>query len=106
MLKVRPLRGRKSDVLEILESLQLELGLEPDCISSEIYEPHADDGEIFYMELWRTREALHHYIESDLYRRILMVMELGTHSPLIWFPEFTDVNGMDLIMSLRGGFQE
>jgi len=103
MLKIRPLPGKRRELLTILASMQEQLLIRHDCIVSEIYEPFGGEDEVFYLEQWRTKESLYRHIESDLYRRVLMAMELASESPQISFPELTNVKGMELIVALREG---
>ena len=103
MLKIKPLPGKKQEVIEILKSIQKELGMMHDCLGSEIYQGAEPESNIFFLEQWQKKEALYRYIESDLYMRVLTVMELAAESPEVIFPEVTDASGMDLISKLRHG---
>src|SRR3972149_6294384 len=102
MLKIKSLPGKKQEVIEILKSIQKELSMMHDCLGSEIYQGAEPESNIFFLEQWQKKEALYRYIESDLYMRVLTVMELAAESPEVNFPEVTDAGGgMDLISELR-----
>lgn len=104
LLKIIPQPGKRQDVLDILRSLRLPLQVRQDCLACEVYEVHeGDEGkeEILYLEQWRSPEPLHRHIQSSLYMRILMAMELSAEAPEIAFHEVADSKGMELIEALR-----
>jgi quinol monooxygenase YgiN len=57
--------------------------------------------QLLYIEQWTTRRALYCHIQSDLYRRILSLMELANETLEISFHETVQVGGMELIKDLR-----
>ena len=103
LLKINPRPETRKDVLEILRFLRGPLGARQDCLACEIYEAHDSEGEILYLEQWRSMEALSRHIQSSLYMRVLTAMELAARAPEICFHEVADSRGMDLIEALRGG---
>lgn len=74
-----------------------------DCAGGRVYESYGEENCILYLEEWKTKEALYRHIQSDLYRRILSVMELAEETPCVEFHEFNEMQGMELIISLRQG---
>jgi quinol monooxygenase YgiN len=100
VLRMRVLPGKRKDVLEILESVKEDLAGKEDC-TCEIYFQHGDEETILYVEYWKKKDALYHHIRSDLYRRILNVMELASETPDIRFHEIEKTEGIDLVFNLR-----
>ncbi len=101
LLRVKALPGKRKEALEILRSMQELLKLKHDCMACEIYESFGNEDWILYLEKWRTKEAMFRHIQSDLYRRVLAVMELTEESPQLSFQELSDVKGMELVVELR-----
>jgi len=101
LLKINPLPGKRRDTLEIFRSLRGLLQVRQDCLGCEVYEAHNGDGEILYLEQWRSPEALSRHIQSPLYMRILTAMELAAKAPEIWFHEVAGSKGMEFIEALR-----
>lgn len=99
MLKVNVASGKQKEALEILQSVGKALTLKHDFVSSTAYKLYGEDNTILYIEQWKTKEALYRHIQSDLYRRILTVMELAKEPPDISFSEFEE--GLELIQALR-----
>jgi quinol monooxygenase YgiN len=100
LLKMNPEQGKRQEVVAIFRSLGGPLRVRQDCLACEVYE--ALEGEILYLEQWRSAEALHRHIQSALYMRILTAMELAAEAPEIHFHEVAGSKGMELIEALRG----
>ena len=77
-----------------------DLGGREDCICG-IYKQYGDEETILYTESWKKKDALYHHIGSDLYRRILNVMELASETPDIRFYQFEKTEGIELVFNLR-----
>ncbi len=101
MLRVKALPGKRKEALEILRSLQEPLKLKHDCMECKVYESYGEEDWILYVEKWRTKEAMYRHIQSDLYRRVLTVMELTEESPQLTYQELTEVKGIELVEELR-----
>src|SRR5262245_33044671 len=101
MLRIKPLSGKKKEALEILQSMKEPLRLKHGCIGSQVYESHSEEDRILYLEYWNSKEYFHRHIQSDLYLRVLTVMELSQETPVIEFHEFSAAQGMELIQALR-----
>lgn len=101
ILKVLPLPGNRDAVLDILRSvIDLILG-QPGCLSCACYEEHNRSRAVLYVEQWASKEALHRHIRSNLYRRVISVMELADKAPEIRFYDISQPMGMELIEALR-----
>ena len=101
LLKLNPPPEKRKETLEILHSLQGPLRAHKDCLDSVIYEAHDGNREIMYMELWQDPDALNRHIQSDMFLRILAVMDIAAEAPEISFIDLAEANGMDLIKTLR-----
>lgn len=102
LLKIIPRPGKRKEALEILRSLRGRLEARQDCLACEVYEAYDSEGEILYLEEWRSAEALNRHIQSPLYMRIFTAMELAAKTPEICFHEVAGSKEMELIEALRG----
>jgi quinol monooxygenase YgiN len=101
ILKILPLPGNRDAVLDILRSvIDLIMG-QPGCLGCACYEEHDGSRAVLYVEQWASKEALHRHIRSNLYRRVISVMELADKAPEIRFFEVAQPMGMELIETLR-----
>ncbi len=74
----------------------------PDCLGCWLYDKDELHDHIRYAEQWATETALHEHLRSDLYRRILAVIELSSRPPDVRFHYVSRTKGMELIEALRG----
>ena len=106
ILKMKSKAGKKNDAIQILESIKEPILLKTGCEGVQIYECHGEPNGILYLEYWSNKEAFHRHIQSDLYLKILNVMELSLETPQVHFHEFSGSSGMELIQSLRKTSEE
>jgi quinol monooxygenase YgiN len=101
LLRVVALPNKEEAVLEILRSvIDLTWGL-PGCMGCVCYEEPKREGAVLYMEQWETKEDLYRHIQSDLFHRLISVMEMAVEAPEISFHEVSKSMGMELIETLR-----
>jgi hypothetical protein len=50
---------------------------------------------------WRTQEDLVRHLRSEHYKRLLVLMDLGSEPPLIEFHTVAETKGLDLIKDAR-----
>lgn len=101
LLKIKTQLKKRLQVLEILQSMQNQTLVKRDCIACNIYVAHDNEDEIIFLQKWHTKEALYRHIQSDLYIRVLTAMELADEPPEICFCDVTEINGIELIETLR-----
>jgi quinol monooxygenase YgiN len=101
LLRVAASPNKQEAVLEILRSvIDLTWGL-PGCMGCVCYEEPKKEGSVLYMEQWESKEDLYRHIQSDLYLRLISVMEMAVEAPEIRFHEVSKSMGMELIETLR-----
>jgi quinol monooxygenase YgiN len=103
MLTIKVLPGKRKAAIDILRSMEGPLRGKKELLLHKIYEADEEGDEILYVEQWLTKEALYRHIQSDLYMRILEVIELSTVSPQLSFQEVSETRGIDLVIALREG---
>ena len=72
---------KQSEALEILGSTIEETLFDPGCISCRLYHGVEDALTIMIEELWTSEEELQHHLQSDNYRKILLVVEMAAEPP-------------------------
>jgi len=98
-LKISP--GNKKAAIEILHSLRESLSSKQGCGGCDAYESLETGDQLFYIERWMSKKALYRHIQSDLYRRMMSVMDLASEAPVISFHETVQIGGMELVADLR-----
>ncbi len=101
LLELIPSAKKREAVLDILDSVETLTRVKAGCINCGIYEACSDERSILYIEQWQDKEQLYAHIKSDLYFRIVAVMELAIRVPDLHFHEASEPMGMELIRRLR-----
>jgi quinol monooxygenase YgiN len=100
-IRILPPRNRRADVLGVLLSVQGPIRAKPGCSACDIYEERSPEHAILFVERWISDAALEMHVRSEVYRRVLTVMELCAGPPDIRFEHVSFAEGMELIERLR-----
>jgi quinol monooxygenase YgiN len=92
---------RRSQVLEVLRSIQGPVLAQPGCTGCVIYEEQSPEDAVVLVERWDSEAALEAHIRSESYRRILGAIELSGGPPEVRFEHVSASEGMELIERLR-----
>lgn len=92
---------KQSEVLEILGSTIEQAQFEQGCISCRVYRDVDDSRAIMLEELWASDEDVQHHLQSDKYRKILLVVEMALEPPDIRFDTIVQSSGMETIEQAR-----
>ncbi len=101
ILKIVPLSGKRGAVLGILRSVESLLSGCAGCVDCAVFEQPGKDKAVVYFDRWRTRDDLRLFIQSSLYHRLLLAMELGARAPELGFYEVTETGGLGWIQEQR-----
>ena len=100
-IKIVPSAGKREAVLEILRTIERVVRGRAGCEDCAIYEQSGGEKAILYLDQWLTPEDLSRHIQSDLYLRVLLAMELAARAPEISFHEISGTRGLPWIETLR-----
>jgi quinol monooxygenase YgiN len=101
VIRITVNRKKRRDVLNALHSVEGRLQGNARCSGCDIYTSSSNNGDIRYVERWQTQEALYQHIKSDLFMRILTILELAENKPDIAFYQLIEGKGIELIKKLR-----
>ncbi len=93
---------KRADLRRALSSLSGPTEAEAGCLSCQLFEQVADPSVLRLESRWETQNDLLRHIRSDSYKRLLLLMELGTAPPAIEFYTVSEMRGLDLIKAARG----
>ena len=93
---------RRGQVSKTLKSMVRETRIQPGCLSSWLY--HDEDEEAVFVceQVWRNQDDLNLYLQSEDYRRMLVVMELAGEPPEIKFQTISSQAGLEVVEKARG----
>jgi quinol monooxygenase YgiN len=93
--------NRQSEALEILGVVSSQVQYEPGCISSRLYRGADEVRAIMIEEHWENNQDILHHLQSDTYRRVLLVMEMAEEPPDIRFDTIAHSGGVEVIENAR-----
>ncbi len=100
LLKIKPPPAKRSETLELLHYILEPTRVNPDCLGCSVYEADSDES-ILYIEQWKGNTALYEHIQSSTYMGVLAAMELSSIAPEVAVVDGHEIEGMELIKSLR-----
>ncbi len=92
---------KQSEALDILESVREQTQFESSCHHVRIYRETNEPEAILIEEVWTHEEDLNRHLKSDVYRRILLVVEMANAAPEIRFDKIIQSSGIDTIVKAR-----
>lgn len=92
---------KQSAAIDILGSVSAQVQFDPSCISSRIYRGVDDVRAIMVEELWSNDEDIMRHLNSDVYRRVLLVIEMSEEPPEIRFDIIAGTSGVETIEMAR-----
>jgi quinol monooxygenase YgiN len=96
---VSPANGEQ--LKRALSSLVGPIQAKRGCLSCRLHQ-EADNPDSFHMVCsWETREDLVQHIGSEVYKRLLVLMELGVAPPVVEFHDVIETQGLDFIHKVR-----
>jgi quinol monooxygenase YgiN len=90
-------RKRKQEFGRALASLIGPIQVQQGCLNCRVSE--SCDGEEFLQveARWENRADLILHLRSDVYKQLLLLMELGTAPPVMEFFTVVEIRGLDLV---------
>lgn len=101
-IRITPAIGKRESVLELLRSIETIVRGQTGCLDCSVFEQSGNEKAILYLDKWRTSEELRLHIQSPLYLRLLLAMDLGVRDPEINFYTVEETKGYSLVEALRG----
>ena len=92
---------RQSEAIQILDSVREQIQFDPSCLSSRLYRCVDEIRAIMVEELWENGEEIRRHLRSDVYRRVLLVIEMAEEQPEIRFDAILSTTGFETIENAR-----
>lgn len=93
--------GKQGEALDILKAVCAQTQFDPNCISTHLYQGGDDVRAVMVEERWVSDEHIMQHLRSELYRRILLVMEMAEEPPDIFFDIISKSSGIEMIETAR-----
>jgi quinol monooxygenase YgiN len=94
-------RGQRQQLRQGLNSLLGPTQVQPGCLSCRLFQNLQDLDELVIDAVWATEEDLIRHLQSDTFKRLLLLMELGRTPPVLQFHWVEQVSGLELVERVR-----
>jgi quinol monooxygenase YgiN len=101
ILKIVPMDGKREVLLEILHSIENALRGRAACVDCRVFEQPVGERAVLYFDQWLSIEDLTQHIQSELFLRMLVAMELAVLRPEINFHEIIATRDLSWVKALR-----
>jgi quinol monooxygenase YgiN len=89
------------EALQILESVIAQIQTDPGCIHCLLYRGVDDVRAIMLDELWAEEDNLIRHLRSELFRRVLLAIEMAEEPPEVRFEKISQTSGIETIEKAR-----
>jgi len=92
---------KQNDALKTIRSIGLQTRDVPGCISYSIYKDLEDNNVLMLQTKWDNDSSLTLHIRSNIYRNLLLVLEMSFQQPEIIFDTISGSTGIETIEKIR-----
>jgi quinol monooxygenase YgiN len=93
--------GKRQELGRALAGLVGPIQVQPGCLSCQLVQGWAVQDELQLEARWDGPENLMRHLRSDIYKRLLLLMELSTAPPVLEFLTVVELKGLDLVETAR-----
>ena len=94
--------GQQKGIMEIFGRYAERTRFLAGCLSCRLYHDVLDPKAIMLEEVWDDEIALNRHLGSDSFRDILLVIEMASAAPEVFFIHFSEFSGLERIEQVRG----
>jgi len=89
------------EALRILRSVAEVSRVQPGCLSCQVYRNGEEDNIVMFEQLWSSEADMERHLQSDEYRRVLLVLEMAIKQPEIRFDTISSSSGIETVERAR-----
>lgn len=93
--------GKGQELGKALTSLIGPIQVQPGCLSCRLFQEWPMQDGLQMEARWDGQENLIRHLQSDIYKRLLLLMELSAAPPILEFFTVLEVRGLDLVETAR-----
>jgi len=94
-------KGQRHAIGSALATLIGPTQVQSGCLKCRLLQGWQDPDELVVEANWATAEDLIRHLQSDTYKRLLLLMELSPVAPVIQFCTVQEISGLDLVQKAR-----
>lgn len=101
ILRISVPSGKGQELGKALSSSVGPIQVQPGCLSCTLCEAWPGQDELQLEARWDSDENLMRHLQSDIYKRLLLLMELSPAPPVVEFFTVVQFRGLDLVRAAR-----
>ncbi len=96
---------KEGEAVEILSSIAERIRFETGCLSCRVYRGIEEEPAILFEQFWGNEDYALNHLRSDIYRNILLVVEMSKEHPEVRFDLISQSSGFETIEKARNQSQ-
>ena len=92
---------KRQELRRALAALIGPIQVEPGCVSCHLMQSLPIQDGLQIEARWESQEYLIRHLRSDIYKKLLLLMELSTAPPVLEFLTVIELRGLELVESAR-----
>jgi len=92
---------KKQELWKALVWLMSAIQVQRGCLRCQLCEKWPAKDELQMETRWDSKEDLIAHLQSDIYKKMLLLMELSTTAPVLEFLAVVELRGLDLVEAAR-----
>jgi quinol monooxygenase YgiN len=101
LMRISVPRGKKQEFTKALASLVNPIQRQPGCLACRLFQSWPQQNCLHIEARWENQEYLVHYLRSQDYKRLLLLVELSATPPVVEFFNVLEIRGLDLVEKAR-----
>jgi quinol monooxygenase YgiN len=101
LLNISVPRGKREEFAKALASLVGPIEVQPGCLSCRLFQNWPQRDGLRIEARWESQEYLVRYLQSQIYKRLLLLAELGAGPPGVEFFTVVQSRGLDMVEGAR-----
>lgn len=93
--------GKKQELGRAFASLVGPIQVQRGCLSCRLFQNWPMKDGLQMETRWNSQEDLIRHLQSEAYKKLLLLMELGVAPPVLEFFDVLEIRGLDLVEAVR-----
>lgn len=93
--------GKRHEIGRAMASLVGPTQVQPGCLRCGLYQNWINSDELRFEGHWANQDDLVRHLQSDVYKKFLVLMELSFAPPVLEFYTVNEVKGLNLVNEAR-----
>ena len=101
LMSISVSRAQEDQISEALESFVGPIQAQPGCLECRFLKSLPTERRVYVLTRWETQKDLIQHLQSSIYKKLLLLMELSAAPPIVEFFNVLEFRGLDLVKDVR-----